>query len=324
LSIADPNAGAVVVWRFSDGRRGHDNQSLGLVEALSVLLQLEVHTVEVSTSKVGVLDFFCRRFPATDGLPTPQLIIGAGHATHWPMLAARRVRGGRVVVLMNPSLPRSWFDLCIISRHDGVREAANVVLSEGAINRVRPSDSLDATKGLVLIGGVSAHYHWDDAGILSQLRAVIDSDPHIEWLIADSPRTPASFAALTREFLAACGRAKYVHYRDVEIDWLPASVVEAGTIWVSEDSVSMLYEALSTGASVGLLRLRVKRDSRVAAGVSELMDSGRCLSVEDWKRGKRRVANASPLREAERCAGWIAQRWFADRNTTQSSGVCKS
>ena len=116
----------MIVWRFSDGRRGHDNQSLGLIEALSTLLSLEVHTVEIAACSIGVIDFFRRRFPAADNLPAPQLIIGAGHATHWPMLAARRERGGRIVVLMKPSLPRAWFDLCIIPKHDGVREAASV------------------------------------------------------------------------------------------------------------------------------------------------------------------------------------------------------
>ena len=89
-----------VVWRFSDGKSGHDNQSLGLVDALQ--RRTRIHSYDIPVQPGAALDWLIGRFPAGSLLPDPWLIIGAGHATHLPMLAARRARGGRTAVLMRP------------------------------------------------------------------------------------------------------------------------------------------------------------------------------------------------------------------------------
>ena len=48
---------------------------------------------------------FIGRFLAWRDLPTPDIVLGAGHRTHLSLLAARRVHRGKAVVLMRPSLP---------------------------------------------------------------------------------------------------------------------------------------------------------------------------------------------------------------------------
>jgi uncharacterized protein len=48
------------------------------------------------------------------------------------------------VVLMKPSLPRRWFDLCILPQHDGIAADAHTLVTEGALNRVRPAPDRDA------------------------------------------------------------------------------------------------------------------------------------------------------------------------------------
>src|SRR5574340_1756334 len=102
----------LVVWVVSDGKPGHLNQSLGLAEALSRATPTEVHTLPALPALRAWLALLVQRIPGI-ALRAPDLIIGAGHATHPPLPAARRARGGRAVVLMKPSLPRRWFDLCI-------------------------------------------------------------------------------------------------------------------------------------------------------------------------------------------------------------------
>ena len=51
---------------------------------------------------------------------SPDLIIGAGHQLHKPMLRTRWHLGGRCVVLMRPSLPSFLFDLALVPQHDRV------------------------------------------------------------------------------------------------------------------------------------------------------------------------------------------------------------
>ena len=77
-----------VVWRFSDGKPGHDNQSLGLVDALQ--RRTRIHNYDIPVQPGAGRHLLLGRFPDGSLLPDPWLIIGAGHATHLPMLAARR------------------------------------------------------------------------------------------------------------------------------------------------------------------------------------------------------------------------------------------
>ncbi|MDP1926487.1 MAG: ELM1/GtrOC1 family putative glycosyltransferase, partial [Thiobacillus sp.] len=129
---------ALNVWVISDGKPGHVNQSLGLAEALARATPARIHHLTALPVWRAWLILLFKISP-DQTLPAPDLIIGAGHATHLTLLVARRARGGRAVVLMKPSLPRRWFDLCILPQHDGVAADAHTLVTEGALNRICPS-----------------------------------------------------------------------------------------------------------------------------------------------------------------------------------------
>ena len=78
------------------------------------------------------------------------------------MLAARRARGGRAVVLMSPVLPRRLFDLCVIPEHDRPRPAANVLQTLRSLNRVQAVEPGRHDSGLLLVGGSSLPEGWCD------------------------------------------------------------------------------------------------------------------------------------------------------------------
>lgn len=308
-SIANPGVAPLVIWRFSDGKRGHDNQSLGLVDALATLRPVDTHTLRAPPLGVTLKALLLRSYSMAAALPAPDLIIGAGHATHLPMLAARRARGGRAVVLMKPSLPRWLFDLCIVPRHDGVSAAEGILITDGALNRIVPSGVLESTRGLVLIGGPSRHYRWDDRKVLEQVRTVIESMPEVRWQLADSRRTPPSLCHALRG-LALPG-VEYFHHAEVSAEWLPAQLVRCAIVWVTADSVSMLYEALTAGAAVGLLELAEVQTARGRKVLEPLLVQGRVVRYSDWRAGVPLRAAREPLHEAARCARWIFQHWFS-------------
>ena len=129
---------------MSDGRRGHDNQSLGLTEALARRAPVRTVDVPVRGGASGAVASLAGRPPG----PAPSLVLGAGHATHLALIIAARRQRARSVVLMNPSLPRALFDLCLVPVHDGVAEGGNVLLSLGALNRLRPSRERDPQQSL--------------------------------------------------------------------------------------------------------------------------------------------------------------------------------
>ena len=238
-------------------------------------------------------------------LPDPDIIIGAGHGTHIPMLSAAIDRGGRTVVLMQPSLPNTWFDMCLIPEHDEPRPAANICLTKGALNTMQLSHSQDPKQGTILVGGPSRHHHWNEQQLLAQIRELLTTD--LQWTISDSPRTPET----TRLMLARLKQASvtFQSYSDTQQGWLENRMAVSGTTWVTQDSISMIYEALTCGSAVGLFAIPVRRKSRVVSAVNNLAVNGNVVFFDDWKKGRELLPVSPPLNEADRCAELLLEEF---------------
>ena len=301
----------LAVWIVSDGKPGHLNQSLGLAEALARAIPTEIRTVPALPAWRAWLAWLLKRFPG-GALPAPDLIVGAGHATHPALLAARRARGGRAVVMMKPSLPRSAFDLCIIPEHDGVAADAHTLVTAGALNRVRPASERDPKRGLILVGGVSPHFEWDGDAIQVQIKSILARTPDIAWTLTTSRRTPDDFLAQ----LPPASNLDVAPHTATPPDWLPQQLGRSGTVWVTPDSASMVFEALTAGADVGVFDLPVNPKSRVARAIAQLADDRRITRFAAWCANGTLHPNLHPLAEADRCAEWILEWLRTNRDAS--------
>ena len=307
LSESVRTAPPLVVWVISDGKPEHMNQSLGLTEALARATRVDTHLLPALPAWRAWLALLLKHALGRT-LPNPDLIIGAGHATHLTLLAARRARGGRTIVLMKLSLPRRWFDLCILPQHDGVTADAQTLVSEGALNRIRPSATRDAHRGLLLIGGASPHFEWDGDAIQVQIKSILARTPDMHWTLTTSRRTPEDFLAQ----LPQHPNLRIVPHAATSPDWLPEQLARSGTVWVTPDSVSMVFEALTTGADVGVFDLPVNPKSRVGWAIAHLADAQRITRFVSWCAHGTLHPNRHPLAEADRCAEWIID-WLKTR-----------
>ncbi len=299
---------ASVVWFFSDGKPGHVNQTQGLIQALSNDIEVQGFELKPVSFIKALFFLLFKIYPAGNNLPKPDLIIGAGHSVHASMLAARRARGGKAIVLMKPSLPMSWFDLCIVPEHDGVMEKENVLLTQGALNRIVPSQDKQQDVGIILIGGPSPHYGWDNASLVECIKTVIDREESIHWVLTTSRRTPVSLEEQLNKL--SDSNIKVVPWQETDADWLPAQLQKARYAWVTEDSVSMVYEAITSGAICGLFDMPRKTGSRVAKGVDKLIADGFITPFKAWQEQGELVKNNKQLNEAVRCADLLKQKYF--------------
>ncbi|SDK00096.1 mitochondrial fission ELM1 family protein [Microbulbifer yueqingensis] len=257
----------LTVWRFLDGNRAHEKQSAALVSGLRECAGAAVECHDIPAP--GGLALVRSGLPANlRELPPPDLIIGAGHRTHLALLLARRQFGGLTVVIMRPSLPLRWFDFAIIPEHDRPPPLANVILSQGALTEPLPCGRIRPGRGLILLGGPSKHFAWDAAGVRSAVNSLLETPG--QWVVSDSRRTPAG----TLEGLDT-GGAELCHWRDCPPGWLADQLAQAEQIWVTGDSVSMLFEALQSEAQVGVIQLPSRRPAnKVRAAVQRLLDQG--------------------------------------------------
>ncbi|MEW6119426.1 MAG: mitochondrial fission ELM1 family protein [Pseudomonadota bacterium] len=295
----------LVVWIVSDDKPGHLNQSQGLAEALARSVPAELHVLAPLPAWRAWLAWLLRRNPAP-GLPTPALVLGAGHATHATLLAARRASHAPVAVLMKPSLPRRCFDYLIVPAHDRVEADARTFVSQGALNRVRastlPAGERDG-RGLILVGGGSRHFEWNSDAVAVQIRSVVTREPARRWTLTTSRRTPEEFLSS----LPGLDALEVVPHTATPPDWLPARLAESGAVWVTPDSVSMVTEALTAGADVGVFDLPVNPKSRVGRAIADLADAHRITRFIQWCARGALHPNTVPLAEADRCAAWILE-----------------
>ena len=246
-SSPNPEPPARSVWWISDGKPGHLSQVRGLVNALKPHGNFDLTEFDLRDRAAH------RRLGqarSVAGAPAP-LIVGAGRRTHRPILRAKRMSGGVAVVLMNPVWPtghrKRGFDLYVVPDHDGVAAADNVILTAGALNPLTARGNHDPARGVLLIGGPARRFGWNPTRTLDQLRAVIGRSPHItRWDATSSRRTPADTVAALGQLNH---RIAFTPAADTPRGWVADALASADTAWVTEDSVSMVYEALTaTGA----------------------------------------------------------------------------
>ena len=306
-------AGAVAqilsIWLLGDGKPGHENQLLGLAEALARLRPCAIHPISVAGRR-GLIGRLLAALRTSAALPKPDLILAAGHATHPALLWLAHKHRVPSIVLMRPSLPLAWFDLCIAPAHDFKRAAAgtHVLTTLGALNRVVVKDAAPRHGGLILVGGPSATHDWDANALLESLTAIGGEVSCGPWKLTDSRRTPAGFLERVREQVP---EVRIFPHGETTRDWLPDCLAEAADVWVTEDSVSMVYEAVSSGARVGLLPVpRKRQDTRVLRGLSRLVDEGMVTPYARWCQTRTLAAPPQPLQEATRCAHAVLTKFF--------------
>lgn len=300
----------VIAWYLADGKPGHENQIGGLLQALACQVPVKTYDIAAPPGWCAALEWGIGIFSAAKGLPEPDIIVGAGHATHVPLLTARRARGGRTVVLMRPGLPSSWYDLCLIPEHDGVAPAANILLTRGVLNSVASGGIHHPARGLILLGGPSRHYNWDSSRILQQIETIAQQERDCQWVLSTSRRTPSLMLPLLRNLRLS--NLEVFSYDVTPSSWVAEQLALAGQVWVSEDSVSMVYEALTSGAAVGVLSVPCKAWDRVVRGVDSLAEKGLVTPFTAWYQGQLLTVPSQQFNEAARCAQVIVKRWLSD------------
>jgi mitochondrial fission protein ELM1 len=328
------------IWILSDGKAGHLSQTRGLATALANRLKGHVFELDLSgkgfRAKWSAVWRACFRLRDADSgqAGTPTFIIAAGHGMHAPLLlAGLLLRKAKTVLCMKPSFPMSWFDFCVVPRHDLTpallaNSPAHIITTLGALHGVHPSPESPKTHTLILIGGPSKEYGWDETQLLEQLMAVIRgvevrsqppspiglrrpgrAESGENFLLTTSRRTPVGFVDAVRQ---ACPSIEVVPVEETPRGWVAEKLEASTAVWVTRDSVSMIYESLGSGAPVGLLNMPLrsqdgKKKSRVARGIEMLEQEGWVTPFDLWEQsGILKFKGA--LVEVDRVAELIAGR----------------
>jgi len=294
------------IWRFTDGKSGHDSQSNGLCIAIGELLPIKQFDLSTDSLTNCIKNLLFKEFPMGKNLPDPDIIIGAGHGTHLTMLAAKYIRKGKTIILMKPSLPFYLFDVCVIPKHDCPPKNKNIIETTGALSSIKLNKNKTKKLGLILIGGPSSHYQWDSKSIVKQIDEITSTHTDINWTIADSPRTPKNLMPMISTINKK--NTSKLNFNTQPNKDIKKLVYAAEIIWVSPDSVSMVFEALTSGALVGLLNIKGNKKSRIHKAVKHLILNDHVTTFISWGKRNKLKNNTMELNEARRCANILLNR----------------
>ncbi|MDE0389065.1 MAG: mitochondrial fission ELM1 family protein [Rhodospirillales bacterium] len=246
------------VWALTTGEAGKVSQAEGLAEALgwpfeSIVVRLRRPWLwsPAHRQPPGLL---CCGLEEKLPQPWPGLLISCGRRSVPVAAAVRCAAGGRTfaVHIQNPRTPLPCFDLIVPLEHD-VLAGPNVVATQTALHRVTPvklaaagaewQERLGNLNVAVLLGGRSRSYRFTRQTLHELAGGLADLDGDIA--ITPSRRTEAGVVDALRArlpqawFWDGTGPNPYL-----------GMLALARHIVVTEDSVSMISEAISTGKPV--------------------------------------------------------------------------
>lgn len=290
------------VIAFLDGRLGHEKQTKGVIQALARLTPTDVQylTIPKPCFKSALLDWATYMMAASIlhlkarrgyfSPPSPvDLIIGAGSYIHIPMLLLKRECGAKVVTCMTPNeLLIKKIDLCFVPQHDRRKSLPNVFVTVGPPNTAPFLERHDKEKGLILVGGIDEKSHtWHSQDTIAQIESILQIEPEIKWTIATSPRTPQDMDGPLRGLASTHANVKFFVPEDTSSGWIEEQYAENFTVWVTADSISMIYEALTAGCRVGVLPVQWKRkNSKYQRSVDYVLGKKLAVPYEWWRGGK--------------------------------------
>ena len=312
----------LTIAAFFDTRPGHAKQTLGILNALGQRTATE--TIRIDLDHQGFAKDFTTwlRFFLWPGnkarieIAEADLIIGTGSRTHIPMLSQARMSGIPVVTCMTPSsLLRKHFSLCCVPLHDRTPASSNIFFTQGPPNPCLSKHLHDPQRGLILVGGIDEKsHHWDTSSLLANIRTLVHDSTSTKWTISSSPRTPLETNAGLQKLAAEEADVTFIRFEETGPGWIEKEYDRNAIVWVSADSMSMVFESLSAGCKVGLLPVKWKKsDCKFQRCEKTLREHGYVISFSDWQGEATVWPSFEPLHEAERCAEEILKRWWPER-----------
>lgn len=304
-----------------DGRPGHEKQTKGVIKALTELTPVNVKYVEIDSVFISdikawsaALGSLLNKKPIDD--KKVDIIIGTGSHTHPHVIRLGKKYAAKKSICMSPAPGMlKFFDLCFVPEHDGINPRENIFFTTGPPNVSENLKCHEPDKGLILLGGIDRKSHeWNSEKIFYYVKSIITKDSTIKWTISTSPRTPEDIEKLLIDYAEGKEGINFFKYSKTPRGWVEKEYSINSNVWVTADSMSMVYEALSAGCSVGIIPIEWKnKNGKFARSEKNLVSRNIVTPYEKWLSERRLARGSKALNEAKRCAEEVLRKWWPER-----------
>ena len=257
----------------SDGKAGHRSQAVGLYKAMQRQSADEVTFEEILIDQLPIFSLFSAILKKNIAAlkQQPDYVFGVGSHTQLRVLLLGKVfPQAKTVILMKPNFPVNWFDYAIIPEHDGVDASEHVITTQGALNPIVNEQRHQPNRFLIALGGSSKRHHWNEEKVLDAIQQIVNLHPQAEIILTTSRRTPEEFLAHLNE-KSFKSQLKIFPVEKTPQGWIFEEMQKAEAVWVTEDSVSMIFEALTAGCQVGIIEIDRLKSDRITQLLDQLL-----------------------------------------------------
>jgi len=281
---------------LSDEKAGHLNQSIAVAELIKKhrtdttyeILPVHFRNKMLKTVFKVLTPVSCMRrlkyFLTEDSYNKimrvyADIVISCGSSLEGVNLLLSKGLGAKKILIMKPSMLNvNKFDLVIAPAHDRLKDCKNVLVTKGAPVRISDEklkkDSTLLEKGInlekdtrigLLIGGDNPEFRMtaEMAKTLTEEAIKLADKIDADILVTTSRRTTGEVEKVIKERLATHPRCKLcVIANEKNIDEAPIGILGLCQIAiVSQESISMVSEAASSGNHVFVFKLEKKKDA---------------------------------------------------------------
>lgn len=271
-----------VIWIISEGSPGHVSQSEGLVAALGQRMSLETHVIQTRPRFGGFVRTLVRAWMGQRGerlpdrfikrwlgceiqAPAPDLIVTSGGKAVFAARSLALKYGVPLVFLgERKPYPSCWFHT--VFTPSPFETDANDVSVEMIPTGITPASVEAAAAAWVekpagelwamIIGGTSSTHGYAAADwkLLGEKLNQLAQTHGIRWLVSTSRRTGEAAEAILRQTIDPRRIAAAVWWAEKPEKRLAAFLGSAAWIFATQDSVTMVTEAVASGRPVVVTR----------------------------------------------------------------------
>ena len=214
------------------------------------------------------------------------LFVGAGSTSYYALKFYARIYAKPSIALMYPKGYRKDFSVIIAGAHDRPKPRANLKISPVSLSFSRPPGLYKPQRKSIgfIIGGPNSCFEMGDE-ILKQIEGARAQFADCEFALTTSPRTPRA----TESALENLSWDYSVIYSRESVNPIGDFLAQCEWVFISEDSVSMISDAVSNGsANVAILSLKRKdAHNKFDDFISALVSTGHARRYSEGVKPKK-------------------------------------
>ena len=283
-----------ILW-IKDGKKGHEKQVQALLEELSKTIDIKIYQEDYHISSLKrFFDIFHHStsyvFQKYDSCKIIKsynqndinLVIGAGSNIHTRLLLLKKFlkdiynKDIIAISVLTPSLFKNEFNFICAPNHDEIKlsNIKNTIFFEGSLAKVsiqEPDDSI----GLIGLGGINNHFIFNEDDLIKQIEYILSLYPNKDWYLFSSRRTSDLMIDKIKTLTDSFSNLIVAHENFDEI------IKHASIKFVTQDSMNMVYESLSTKGQTFVFNMKYKNENKITKQIKKLIENKQIGYIEN-------------------------------------------